>query len=200
MLWFPGPRWPQDLPGLRPNRMSYCAVMSSMGQCLYWQQDLWALWSVGDVKSLRSLLMIWWYLMGAFEQAMHQWMGRFATREALESLEEMWQAVVTPVSWQWLCQSPMWDASRKSQHGTFQKAVENEISGRDDFVTLFCGGFYEIFMDIHGISAYLGGYVVGKKDEGNKILHWMTTVLCCFSIGMVNSHWRHPAFSWGCRH
>ena len=143
--------------------MNYCAVMGSMGQCLYWQQDQWVLWSVGDVKSPRSLLMIWWYLMGAFEQAMHQWMGLFATWEALESLEEMWQAVVTPVSWQWQCQSPMWDASRKSQHGTSQKAVEKEISGRDDFVTVFFGGFYENFMDTHGISAYLGGYVVRKK-------------------------------------
>jgi hypothetical protein len=57
----------------------------------------------------------------------------------------------------------MWDASRKSQHGTSQKAVEKEISGRDDFVTVFFGGFYENFMDTHGISAYLGGYVVRKK-------------------------------------
>jgi hypothetical protein len=52
---------------------------------------------------------------------------------------------------------------RKSQHGTSQKAVEKEISGRDDFVTVFFGGFYENFMDTHGISAYLGGYVVRKK-------------------------------------
>ena len=28
----------------------------------------------------------------------------------------------------------------------------------------------------------------------------MTTALCCFSIGMVNSQWRNPAFSWGRRH